>query len=146
MGFTFSAMIEEFTTIPFHFWISQSITLLDQGKEQRALELKRRMAHSMASGSENVSDLDAEGKLGHIEGLLRELLEGSERLVSLDFTVILWAKSKDELAERTDEVLKSFRRLNQAEGVAETLPGFDRIHGITSWCVHGFSEQEDKNE
>lgn len=73
----------------------------------------------------NVSDLEAESKLGHVEGLLRDLLDGSERLVSMDFTVVLWSKSIDGLNERSDELLKAFRNMNQAEGIVETLPGFD---------------------
>ncbi len=143
-SFTYSSMIEEFTTLPFHFWISQSVFLPNQSKEQGALELKRRMAFAMASGSENVTDLEAEGKLGHIEGLLRELMEGSDRLASFDFTVILWGRSKDELEERTDEVLKAFHRLNQSEGVVETLPCFDAfIHSLPGACT-GFRHRKIK--
>lgn len=124
-GFTYSAMIDEFTNLSFHFWISQNIHILDQNKEQEALQLKRRIATSMASGSGNVSDIESESKLESIEGLLRELVEGTEKLVSTDFTVIVWAKSEDELEEKSDDVLKAFREMNQAEGVSETLPCFD---------------------
>lgn len=82
-GSTYSSMIEDFTTsLSFHFWISQNIQILDQTKEREKLELKRRVAHSMASGAQNVSDLESESKLSDIEGLLRDLMEGSQRLVS----------------------------------------------------------------
>jgi len=124
-GFTYSAMINEFTNLPFHFWISQNIQVLDQNKEQEALQLKRRIANSMASGSNNVSDIESESKLESIEELLRELVEGTQKLISMDFTVIIWAKSKDELEEKSDDILKAFREMNQSEGVAETLPCFD---------------------
>ena len=125
-GSTYSSMIEDLTTsVPFHFWISQNIQILDQTKEREKLELKRRVAHSMASGAQNVSDLESESKLSDIEGLLRELMEGSQRLVSMDFTVIIWGKTNEELDGKSDEILKAFRSMGQAEGVIETLPCFD---------------------
>lgn len=125
-GSTYVSMIEELTTmLGFHFWISQNLKILDQTKEREKLELKRRVAHSMASGAANVSDLENESKLSDIEGLLRELLEGSQRLVSMDFTLVIWAKTKEELEDKSDDVLKAFRAMGQAEGIAETLPCFD---------------------
>ncbi len=125
-GSTYSSIINNLTlSLPFHFWMSQNIKILDQIRERQRLELKRRVANSMAGGSENVSDLESESKLNDIESLLRELLDGSERLVSMDFTVIIWAKSQEELEEKSDEVLKAFRQMGQSEGIVETLPGFD---------------------
>ncbi len=122
-GQTYAAMANMFAAVPFHFWLSQSVHLLDQAKARSSLEMKRRIAHSMASGSKNVSDLDSENKLGQIEGLLENLLEGSEKLVSSDFNVIIWGRTKSELDDKTDEILKTFRTLNQAEGLQETLAG-----------------------
>ena len=134
-GQTFAAMAQVFSSVPFHFWLSQSIHLLDQTKEKSALELKRRIAHSMASGSKNVSDLDSENKLGQIEGLLANLLAGSEKLVSADFNAIIWGKSDSELDDKSDEILKAFRLLNQAEGLQETLAGKEAfLKSIPSTC------------
>ena len=134
-GQTFAAMVNVFAAVPFHFWLSQNIHLLDQAKEKRSLELKRRIAHSMASGSKNVSDLDSENKLGQIEGLLASLLAGSEKLVSADFNVIIWGKSDSELDDKTDEILKTFRLLNQAEGLQETLAGKEAfLKAMPSTC------------
>ena len=134
-GQTFAAMANVFASVPFHFWLSQNIHLLDQTKEKSALELKRRIAHSMASGSKNVSDLDSENKLGQIEGLLANLLAGSEKLVSADFNAIIWGKSDSELDDKSDEVLKTFRLLNQAEGLQETLAGKDAfLKSMPSTC------------
>lgn len=144
-GKTMAAMIEEFTKLPFHFWISQNVSILNQRKEIEKLELGRRVAHSMASGAKNVSDLESESKLSHIEELLRELLDGSERLVSMDFNVILWAKDAGELEEKTDEVLKAFRNLNQAEGLVETLAGCDAfLNAMPSVCA-GFRHKKLKS-
>ncbi len=134
-GQTFAAMANIFAAVPFHFWLIQSIHLLDQTKEKRSLELKRRIAHSMASGSKNISDLDSENKLGQIEGLLGSLLEGSEKLVSADFNIIIWGKTSSELDDKTDEILKTFRSLNQAEGLQETLAGKEAfLKAMPSTC------------
>ena len=135
-GQTFAAMANVFASVPFHFWISQNIHLLDQAKEKRSLELKRRIAHSMASGSKNVSDLDSENKLGQIEGLLENLLAGSEKLVSADFNAIIWGKTNSELDDKSDEILKTFRLLNQAEGLQETLAGKEAfLKSIPGACL-----------
>lgn len=144
-GKTVAAMVDEFTKLPFHFWISQNLTILNQRKEIEKLELSRRVAHSMASGAKNVSDLESESKLSQIEELLRELLEGSERLVSMDFNVILWANDLSELEEKTDEVLKAFRNLNQAEGLVETLVGFDAFLGAAPSVCAGFRHKKLKS-
>ena len=124
-GMTYAAMVDNLTKLPFHFWLSQNIEILRQSQEQEALQLKRRVAFAMASGGQNVSDMESESKLGDIEGLLRELMEGSERLLQTNFTVLIWDKDKDELEDKTDQVLRAYREMNQAEGVAETLPSFD---------------------
>ena len=134
-GQTFAAMANMLSAVPFHFWLNQNIHLLDQAREKSKLEMKRRIAHSMASGSKNVSDLDSENKLGQIEGLLGNLLEGSEKLVSADFNVIIWGKTSSELDDKTDEILKTFRSLNQAEGLQETLAGKEAfLKAMPSTC------------
>ncbi|MEZ4743992.1 MAG: TraC family protein [Bdellovibrionota bacterium] len=143
-GHTFASMAQTFTSLPFHFWMSQSIHLLDQSKEKTSLELKRRIAHSMASGSQNVSDLESENKLGQIEGLLSNLLEGSEKLVSSDLTIILWGRSEAELNDKTDEILRAFRSMNQAEGIQETLATKDVFLKSIPGCCHGLRHKKMK--
>ncbi len=130
-GNTHSAMIEEFTKLPFHFWICQNIKILDQKNELRKLELNRRVAHSMASGSKNVSDIESESRLQQIESLIRELHEGSEKIVMMDFNVIIWGTTTEELETKTDETLRAFRSLNQAEGLHETYAGLDAFVSAT---------------
>ena len=144
-GQTYAAMANMFSAVPFHFWLSQSVHLLDQAKEKSALEMKRRIAHSMASGSKNVSDLDSENKLGQIEGLLGNLLEGSEKLVSSDFNVIIWGKTNSELDDKTDEILKTFRTLNQAEGLQETLAGKEAFLKSMPGCCLGMRHKKMKS-
>ena len=60
----------------------------------------------MASGSKNVSDIESESKLGQIEELIKELLDGSEKLVSMNLSVIIWDESLEELDNKTDSLLK----------------------------------------
>ena len=144
-GKTVAAMVDEFTKLPFHFWVSQNISILNQRKEIEKLELSRRVAHSMASGAKNVSDIESESKLSQIEELLRELMEGSERLVSMDFNVILWAKDASDLEEKTDEVLKAFRSMGQAEGLVETLAGFDAFLNAAPSVCAGFRHKKLKS-
>jgi conjugal transfer ATP-binding protein TraC len=137
-GKTHAAMIENFTKLPFHFWISQNLKTLNQKKELSKLELSRRVARSMASGSKNVSDIESEAQFEQIENLTRELHEGSEKIVLMDFNVIIWASNQEELETKTDEVLRSFRSLNQAEGIQETYAGLDAFVASAPSICSGF--------
>lgn len=144
-GASHAAMMNSFLGLPFYFWLSQTVSIQDQKKEVERLQLQRRLAHSMASGAGNVADLESESKLGHIEELIRELLEGSEKIVSLDLTCIIWGKSIEELEEKSDEVLKAFKGVNQAEGVIETLPAFDAFLGALPGVCAGLRTKKVKS-
>lgn len=122
---THSGLINGLLGLSFHCWISQVVKISDQSKEYSSLQLKRRVAHSMASGQSNVSDLESESKLGQIEGLLSELIESSEKIVESDLTVVVWGKTDIELEEKCDEVLRTFKKLNHSEGLVETFATFD---------------------
>jgi conjugal transfer ATP-binding protein TraC len=120
-GATFASMIDELAKLPFHFWISQNIHTLEQRKEIEGLELKRRIANSMVSGSSHVTDLESESKLSSIEDLLREVMTGSERVINSDLNIIVWGESTEELEQKSEEILRAFRSMNQAEGLVETF-------------------------
>lgn len=120
-GQTYASMIEGLMKLPFHFWLSQNIKTLDQRKEIEKLELMRRVASSMASGSHNVSDIESESKLSSLEDLLREVMNGSERLLVSDLNIIFWGETNDELERKTEEILRAFRSMGQAEGLVETF-------------------------
>ena len=124
-GQTQAALIDTLLKLPFHFWLSQNISIPKQKAEIDKLHIQRRLAHSMSSGSQNISDLESESKLHQIEELIRELLEGSERLVFTDLNVIIWDKDRRGLDEKAEEVLSTFKYMNQSEGVVETLPSFE---------------------
>ena len=128
-GQTFATMVDSFTKLPFHFWLVQNILICEQKKEMQKLQLQRRLAHSMAEGAKNVRDLKTESKLSHLEEMVSELMEGSEKILSADFNVVIWGKSKEELEDKSDFVLGAFRGMNQSEGIVETLPLLDAFLG-----------------
>lgn len=144
-GETFASMVDRLTKLPFHFWISQNIKTLDQKKEIERLELSRRIAHSMVAGSNNVSDLESESKYGHIEELLRELMNGSERLVSMSLTVIFWGETFEELERKSEEILRSFRSMNQAEGLSESFALEDAFFRSAPLVCEGFRHSKVKS-
>lgn len=121
-GQTQVAMAELLTKLPFHYKVIQTFHVLDQKKEADRLQIQRRITHSMASGNGHVSDIESESRLEHIEDLIKELLEGSEKLISMETNVYISADSKEELDHKGDEVLKAFRQMGGCEGVIETLP------------------------
>jgi type IV secretory pathway VirB4 component len=128
---TFSSMADSLAKLPFHYWISQSIEINDQKKEVSKLELQRRVAHSMASGSKNVSDLESESKLSNLESLLGELVGGNEKLVTMSLSIIIRDEDKKSLQRKVDDILRELKSLGSAEGVSETLANFDYF--IRSW-------------
>ncbi|MDB5039164.1 MAG: hypothetical protein JWQ35_2692 [Bacteriovoracaceae bacterium] len=118
-------MIRPLLSLPFAYEISQTVKICDQKKEAGRLHTQRRITHSFATGSGKMSDLESESKLGHIEDLIRELLEGSEKIVSSSLTVLVKSNDMTTLRERSDAILKAFRSVNQSEGISETLGSFD---------------------
>lgn len=144
-GETFASMVDRLTKLPFHFWISQNIKTLDQKKEIERLELSRRIAHSMVAGSSHVSDLESESKYGHIEELLRELMNGSERLVSMSLTIIFWGETHEELERKSEEILRSFRSMNQSEGLPESFALEDAFFRSAPLVCEGFRHSKIKS-
>lgn len=134
-GTTYSSMIEALTKLPFHFWMVQNIEPLDQSKEKSKLSLKRRIAHSMASGAEKLSDLESETKFSSLEDLLRELTNGTEKLIAFDLNIVLWDKDLKKLDEKTDKMISAFRNMNNAEGISETYASLDAFtHSLPGMC------------
>lgn len=144
-GVTYSAMIQNLVKLPFYFYLTQGIKIEDQKREIEKLQVQRRIAHSMASGSKNVSDIESESKLGQIEELIRELLEGSEKLVSMDLSVVIWDESMEELDNKTDAVIKAYKSLNQSEGLVETHPVLDAFIGCAPGVCKGLRPKKVKS-
>jgi conjugal transfer ATP-binding protein TraC len=143
-GTTYASMIEGLLQLPFHFWLSQNIQTLKQQKEIEGLELKRRIANSMANGSNNVTDIESESKLSSIEDLLRDVMTGSERLISSDLNIIIWGKTSEELEQKSEEILRAFRSMNQAEGLVETFALEDIFFKAAPGVCEGFRHRKMK--
>jgi type IV secretory pathway VirB4 component len=124
-GQTQAAMAEILTKLPFHYKIVQTLKVLEQKKEADRLQVQRRLTNSMASGNGHVTDIESESQLEQIEGLIRELLEGSEKLISMETNIYYSAKDKEKLDQMGDEILKALRQMGGCEGVIETLPTLD---------------------
>ena len=144
-GQTHASMVAGLLQLPFHFWLSQNISILDQSKEMAKLGLQRRIAHSMAAGSSNVSDIENESRLEKIEELTTELLEGTTKLLSSDLNIIVWDEDHSVLDEKCDEVLKAFRQLNQAEGIVETLPSKEAFFKAAPGVCEGLRHKKMKS-
>jgi len=43
----------------------------------------------------------------------------------MDMCVLIYAKTREELSRRADEILKTYRQMGNSEGLIETLPTFD---------------------
>ena len=143
-GETIASMVDRLLKLPFHFWISQNIRTLHQKKEIEKLELSRRIAHSMASGHQNVSDIESESKYSQIEELLKELMNGSEHLLATDLNVIFWGQSQEELERKSEEILRAFRAMNQSEGLIETFALEDVFFNAAPFVCEGFRHKKMK--
>lgn len=122
---THAAMMAVFTQLPFHYWLDVHVKVPEQSKELSSLQQKRRMAHSMsASHGGRATDLESEAQLNSTEELLRELINTGQKIFYFQASVLLRAKSEDELTTMTKTALQKFRELSGAEGLAETVAGF----------------------
>lgn len=126
---TFAGMMGSFSTFPFKYELFLSFHIPDQTKEMKALEQKRRMAHSLANSTSNrVSDLESESKLHQTTDLIREIIETGQRVFQCELGIILRQKNdlegRKSLNLRTKEVLARFKSLSGSEGLQETVGGW----------------------
>ena len=92
----------------------------------KALEQKRRMAHSLAHSTSNrVSDLESESRLSQTTDLIREIIETGQRIFQAEFGIVLRSGNstagKKQLNLQTKEVLSRFKSLSGSEGMQETV-------------------------
>lgn len=123
---TFGGMMSSFLALPFKYELIFSFRIQDQAKEMRALESKRRMAHSLSSTASNrVSDLESESRLSQTTDLIRELIETGQRIYQAEMVLILRESAtldgEKKLNLRTKEVLSRFKTLSGSEGIQETV-------------------------
>lgn len=123
---TFGGMMSSFLALPFKYELIFSFRIQDQAKEMKALESKRRMAHSLSSTASNrVSDLESESRLSQTTDLIRELIETGQRIYQAEMVLVLresaTIEGEKKLNLRTKEVLSRFKTLSGSEGVQETV-------------------------
>ena len=134
-GVTVPGMAKVFSSLGFDFWMVWNGYVPGQSGELDKLRLQRRVAAAMASGAENVSDLENESKLGKLEDVIAEVLEGRERIVRGDLSVTVWSDDDKELEEKCRDILERFAGMNRAEGLPETYASLDAfLCGIPGVC------------
>ncbi|MDH5582006.1 MAG: TraC family protein, partial [Bdellovibrionales bacterium] len=144
-GETFPTMGRSLLNLPFHFWLSQTIEVHDQKKEIDKLNLQRRFANSLATGSSKLRDLESESILTNLERLIEDLLQGSEKVVSMDTTVIVWSSDANDLERKADEVLKAFNSMNRSEGLIETYACLEAFLSAIPGNCKGFRQKKMKS-
>lgn len=123
---TFAGMMSGFMALPFKYELIFSFIVSDQSKEIRALEQKRRMAHSLAySQSHRVSDLESESRLSQTTDLLRDIIETGQKIFQTEMLLILREPNTRDgqklLNLKTKEVLSQFKRMSGSEACEETV-------------------------
>ena len=144
--FSHASMVNDFLQeLPFHCIVSQNIVVCDQKREVDKLHIRRRLSHSLARGARNMDDLESESQLQHTEELIKELMEGSEKIVLMDFTVVVWGEDVEELDHKCNTVLRSFQNIECAEGMVETLPAVDIFMATAPGFVKGLRHKKVKS-
>lgn len=122
---TFSSMASRLKDLPFKSRLLLSIEVEDQTKEVSTLQMQRRMAYASVVGKTGVSDLEAQAKLQDIEAILEEMIQGAEKVFRFSLNVVLQSEDEQDLQDQVANVLQAFREMNGAEGMLETVAGFD---------------------
>ncbi len=123
--FSYAAFIAKLTQLPFHHTLSLHIMVPQQSEEISRLQVRRRMAHSMAlSHGGRVTDLESEARLTSTEDLLRDLIATGQKIIIGQLAVVLRHRNLSVLDAMTNTTLSRMRELNSAEGLCETLAGF----------------------
>lgn len=122
---TFASMAWRLKELPFRSRLFLSIEVEDQTKEVSTLQMQRRMAYASVVGKTGVSDLEAQAKLHDIEAILEEMIQGAEKVFRFSLNVVLQNEDAQVLEDQVASVLQAFREMNGAEGMLETVAGFD---------------------
>lgn len=123
---TFAGMMSLFSSISFKYEVILSFNVPDQAVEMKALEQRRRMAHSLTSNNNGkVSDLEGESRLAQTTDLIREIIDTGQKVFTAELLVILRednsVQGKKIVNLHSKEILSLFRKLSGAEGIQETV-------------------------
>lgn len=122
---TFSSMAQALKNLPFESRLFFSVEVLDQQKEIASLQTQRRMAYAATVGKTGVSDLESQAKLRDLQGILEEMIQGSEHVFKVALQIILRSPDLDILDSQVSDTLALIREMNGAEGMLETIAAFD---------------------
>lgn len=122
---TYASMITTLRQLPQASGLYLSVEVLDQEKERSLLETQRRVAFATVVGKKGVADLDSEAKLKSLEGLLSELVQGSEKVFRMALNVVVKSTDSTDLDRQVAEALYQIRDLSGAEGFLETFGACD---------------------
>lgn len=120
------ALAATLRSLPFHSQLMVSIQVPDQLKEIESLQTQRRIAYSMVFGKKTgVSDLESSAKFGDLETLLEQMISQGEKVFHVTLAIILKANDTETLDNQVAETLAAIRTMNGAEGLEESLAGFE---------------------
>lgn len=118
---TFASMAEKMRDLPFNSKLFLTIDVLDQAREDLALQTQRRISYAMYAGKKGVSDLESVAKLSNIESVLAKRVSGETKIFSVAFNVVLRHQDESQLDTQVADVLQKFRELSGSEGMLESL-------------------------
>lgn len=122
---TYSSMSQILLDVPFPCWFIYSIEIPDQEKERSMLQFQRQVTSSFVNGESKVRDLESESKLSHLNELMSELIEGSEKIVNMSLAAIIDGAHEQELDERCHYFLRTLREMGGCEGIEERLAALE---------------------
>jgi type IV secretory pathway VirB4 component len=131
---TFPGMLQRFSSVGFPLVISGQVTIPDQVKVLKGYKkrLKKMVAAQKDSDGNHKSNPEAEIAQAQLMQVQRDIVSSSLKTAKLSLSVIVRTsrqavtyrqleENEQELANRTQEVLNSFQRMNGAKAVLETI-------------------------
>jgi hypothetical protein len=131
---TFPGMLQRFSSVGFPLVISGQVTIPDQIKVLKGYKrrLKKMIAAQKDSDGNHKSNPEAEIAQAQLMQVQRDIVSSSLKTAKLSLSVIVRTsrqavtyrqleENEQKLANRTQEVLNSFQRMNGAKAVLETI-------------------------
>jgi hypothetical protein len=131
---TFPSMLQRFSTVGFPIVVSGQVMIPDQVKvlEGYKKRLKKMIAAQRDSHGNHKSNPEAEIAQAQLMQVQRDIVSSSLKTAKLSLSVVVRTsrqavtfrqleEAEHELANRTQEVLNAFQRMNGAKAVVETI-------------------------
>jgi type IV secretory pathway VirB4 component len=131
---TFPGMLQRFSSLGFPVVISGQVTIPDQVKVLRGYKkrLKKMIAAQKDSNGNHKSNPEAEIAQAQLMQIQRDIVSSSLKTAKLSLSAVVRTshqavtfrqleEAERELANRTQEILNAFQRMNGAKAVVETI-------------------------